>query len=45
MAKDEIEVFSNTRCLEVAGGGPATVRAENRQQASTEAAIFKLDLT
>ena len=44
MAKDEIEVFSNTRCLEVAGGS-ATVRAENRQQASTEAAIFKLDLT
>ena len=44
MAKDEIEVFSNTRCLEVAGG-PATVRAENRQQPSTEAAIFKLDLT
>ena len=44
MAKDEIEVFSNTRCLEVAGGS-ATVRAENRQQPSTEAAIFKLDLT
>ena len=26
-------------------GGSATVRAENRQQPSTEAAIFKLDLT